>query len=342
MKNLLGLLTLMVTTSLTGQLSQEGFNNGSQSFTDSTYSDWYNPENSITKDSVTTMCYLNSGRLSSGLIVKDFNFNIPEGFTISGVEVSLNKFSSDLPPGTPVVSGGWIEDWAVNLTMDGLYPEGSNHALNSSWLETDSSYVYGDSTDLWGVLLTDLIINSSDFGVYIMAKKKGPGWKVANIDEVVVKVYYNDLSDELLPVELYSFNCNEFNNKIDIRWVTVSEVNNSHFILEHSTDIKNWYTIATVYGRGNTTEMSEYHYKHLNPSDGENYYRLKQIDFDGTVNIYGVIGYQINTVKREVKEIIYYNLLGNRVTQQHNGVVMKYIYYKDGSIETEKVFNLGI
>lgn len=71
------------------------------------------------------------------------------------------------------------------------------------------------------------------------------------------------------------------NNQCQISWSVASQVNNSHFIIEHSTDGKSYSEIGKVEGHGNTSETIQYTNTHEIPSIGINYYRIKQEDYDG-------------------------------------------------------------
>jgi hypothetical protein len=92
-----------------------------------------------------------------------------------------------------------------------------------------------------------------------------------------------------LPVELIDFNaiCND--NTINVTWSTASEANNDYFLLERSTDLINWQSIATINGAGNSNSTINYSYSDNNASSGTYYYQLQQFDFDGTPHSYGPI-----------------------------------------------------
>ena len=85
----------------------------------------------------------------------------------------------------------------------------------------------------------------------------------------------------VLPVELSSFTI-EFDKIVNLTWQTSAELNNEKFIVETSTEGEVFNRIGEVAGAGATTEPHDYTFTHHTPSAGVNYYRLKQIDFDGT------------------------------------------------------------
>ncbi|MEL7220714.1 MAG: T9SS type A sorting domain-containing protein [Bacteroidota bacterium] len=84
-----------------------------------------------------------------------------------------------------------------------------------------------------------------------------------------------------LPVELVSFDAQRADKAVILNWKTAQEINNEGFQVEHSTDGKDWTKLGFVAGYGDTNDNKTYEYKHDAPTTGENYYRLKQMDYDG-------------------------------------------------------------
>ncbi len=86
----------------------------------------------------------------------------------------------------------------------------------------------------------------------------------------------------ILPVEIGYFNVAVENNKhARLDWMTYSEINNHLFEIERSADAKSWETIGKIMGSGNSSSQKYYQFFDRAPLNGINYYRLKQIDFDG-------------------------------------------------------------
>lgn len=84
-----------------------------------------------------------------------------------------------------------------------------------------------------------------------------------------------------LPVELTNLTLTKGKNSNTLHWSTATELNNSHFDLQRSPDSRTWETLGTVPGNGTTLEPQQYSYTDRQPLSGMNYYRLKQVDFDG-------------------------------------------------------------
>ena len=86
----------------------------------------------------------------------------------------------------------------------------------------------------------------------------------------------------ILPIELISFTANCNGKSSLIEWTTATEKNNDFFVLERSNDAINFKEIARVAGAGNSIEPINYAYTDYGARGGDNYYRLVQVDYDGT------------------------------------------------------------
>ncbi|MBL7703466.1 MAG: hypothetical protein JNM14_14540 [Ferruginibacter sp.] len=101
-------------------------------------------------------------------------------------------------------------------------------------------------------------------------------------------------------VEYASLAATANNNGVIINWVTVAELNNSHFEVERSTDMKSFKTVAMVLDGFAATGTNGKSYKFKEAvADIKNgktvYYRLKQIDNDNQVHYSTVMAVQMNT-----------------------------------------------
>ena len=90
-----------------------------------------------------------------------------------------------------------------------------------------------------------------------------------------------DCAEASLPVELLYFTAEPYYEDALITWETATEINNSHFEVQHSTNGVDFTVIGEVDGAGTTTENQYYEFIDQKAVVGENYYRLRQIDFDG-------------------------------------------------------------
>ena len=92
-----------------------------------------------------------------------------------------------------------------------------------------------------------------------------------------------------LPVELVSFSGVCEDGLINLTWQTASEFNSSHFDVEKSRDGENWQLLTSVPSAGTSNELLTYQTVDQNGTDGNNYYRLRQVDIDGTEKVYDPI-----------------------------------------------------
>ena len=90
---------------------------------------------------------------------------------------------------------------------------------------------------------------------------------------------------EIVPVELLAFTASINNSEVQLLWSTASELNNQGFEIERSiNNVDNFVTIGFVEGKSSSTEINYYSFSDQPDLSGTNklFYRLKQVDFDGT------------------------------------------------------------
>lgn len=108
---------------------------------------------------------------------------------------------------------------------------------------------------------------------------------VAGENGVILKT-----TDGGVPVELTSFIASVVEGSVALKWTTATETNNQGFeILRSAQNDDNWQKIAYVPGFGTTTEPKSYSYTDQSVTSGKYYYRLKQIDFDGSFTYSNVV-----------------------------------------------------
>lgn len=92
-----------------------------------------------------------------------------------------------------------------------------------------------------------------------------------------------------LPVSLIDFTAKSIDNKfILLKWSTATETNNDGFDLERSTDGVVFEKIGHLNGNGTSNVINHYSYQDNNVTKGIYYYRLKQMDFDGSSEHSGI------------------------------------------------------
>lgn len=110
-----------------------------------------------------------------------------------------------------------------------------------------------------------------------------------------------------LPVDLAHFTVTARDKTAHLTWATASEVDNDYFLVEKSIDGKSFDAIGKVAGHGTTTREQQYSYEdhELYPM---NYYRLKQVDYDGAheyskvITLEKSIGEDVHIINRTVRQ----------------------------------------
>jgi hypothetical protein len=89
-------------------------------------------------------------------------------------------------------------------------------------------------------------------------------------------------SSDLLPVDLTYFSAEKNGANVDLNWQTASEVNSAYFEIQRSVDGVNFETISSLEAAGYSNSLINYSFVDESPARGLNYYRIKEVDSDGT------------------------------------------------------------
>lgn len=189
--------------------------------------------------------------------------------------------STDLPTG---VQGRWGRVWrvsevsslglavdvgAINLTFD-LTGLGSVTASDLRLLiDTDNDGVFADETPITGA--TSLGSNQYRFAG-VTAITNGLRFTLGTSNN----------SQTPLPIELLDFSVTADGDQVRCAWSTASEQDNERFVVQRSTDLSSWSAVGELPGAGNSSSVLHYAFIDLRVPSGIHYYRLQQIDHDGT------------------------------------------------------------
>jgi hypothetical protein len=163
------------------------------------------------------------------------------------------------------------------------------------------------------------------------------------------------LPPTIVPVELTSFSAISAGKSVVLNWVTATETNNKGFEVEKSSDGKTFAQVAFIRGAGTSAKANGYNYTDNAAASGKYYYRLKQVDFDGSfaysktveVNVNAVPGsfelsqnypnpfnpsttISFSAAKNDVVTLKVFNSIGQEVASLFNG-----------QVEAGKVYNVN-
>lgn len=136
-----------------------------------------------------------------------------------------------------------------------------------------------------------------------------------------------------LPVELLAFTATAKSKTIDLDWTTASELNCDGFEIERGTRIDAFERIGWTKGNGTTHDISTYIYSDKNVKPNVlYYYRLKQLDFNGSYNYSHIVAATLN------KDGFVFNAFPNPYSDK---TLISYTLDKTSVIKVEVVNTLG-
>lgn len=205
------------------------------------------------------------------------------------------------------------ENFTGNITLDnvnGSYPaaiwlyskSGSNISSTGCFSETSLEACADGNTQL---SLSGINFQTDvDYLIYIEYEDGACGFCVGG-DQMDINISgvgsSSCLNSRFLPVVLKYFTAEVEHKAVRLDWATYTELNNERFIIERSVDGEHFEVIGEVPGAGNSTRTVRYHLYDTNPDFGLNYYRLKQVDYDGKFEYFDLQSVQFNNVKKHIR-----------------------------------------
>lgn len=214
------------------------------------------------------------------------------GFLLSGPGISGGQGYTNDAKNIARLSNGSIV--SINSVNNGVVGSSGGGPSAAKCLAANAAWVNGSPTaDYLGTIDgTQMNGNTRVLTVYQNGLTPGQTYHIRLIimdlsDGAYESVVYLEAgsfttSTSGLPVELTDFtgNCSA-NNGVELNWRTETERNNDYFLLERSDAAMDFQVIDTIQGHGSTNDPMLYTYADKTAPFGTNYYRLRQVDFDG-------------------------------------------------------------
>lgn len=230
------------------------------------------------------------------------SFDFPVGHATPGYERANINFTSSVAA-SPIQLLARFDPWGGSWPMPGAPGWGTECGVtynapylnNGYWSIDASAATTGDYTM---TLYNRSYTNSRTYFSIAKSPSSSPAWALngncvlANLVTAVQRTSMSGFSkfatiqnDITLPVELVEFKAEKLNEDVLLLWKTASEKNSNYFMVERSADgIHFTTTVGTIKAAGFSHELLSYQLIDENPLNGKNYYRLKQVDFDGSVH----------------------------------------------------------
>jgi trimeric autotransporter adhesin len=232
------------------------------------------------------------GNTSAGTLTLNGNLTTAGNLTIKiGAETVGTGYDQWAISGTAAISGG-----TVTVTL-----------LNTFVPPAGSSYVILDAASLTGTYTT--------FNLPVLTN--GETWLAPIYDNAAGTITIR--VSGAIPVELMHFNVKNGQKSAILTWATASERDNAVFNIEQSTNGKDFQTIGQVKGNGTTSAVHTYSFEHKDPSVSINYYRLKQVDVNGTATYSAVRSLIIGKTGLVVKTTLVTDMLEIVVSDEKIG-----------------------
>ncbi len=123
--------------------------------------------------------------------------------------------------------------------------------------------------------------------------------------------------------------------KINVSWKTATETNSDYFEVERSVNGENYTTIATVKAAGTSDKLNSYSVNDILTGANTGYYRIKEVDKDGSATLSDITLVNIKPVKNFVKGIYPNPVVAGQ------SINVQYVALENGKVNIELYNCLG-
>lgn len=154
-----------------------------------------------------------------------------------------------------------------------------------------------------------------------------------NIDDLTI---ITGATPTVLPVELTNFSGYNAGSTNILNWTTASELNTQSFIIERSTNGRDYEPIGTVVAAGNSRTPLSYSYIDEQPYNGENIYRLKMMDLDGKFKYSKLVSIVVRSEENTLTKTGINSIFPNPTKEN---ISVKFQVNEDESVYNISIFN---
>lgn len=266
----------------------------------------------------------NGGQCSSWDITAEYNLSIDAG-PYSGIVGTENKIDETINQSLSNVPDAGSGN-TYHATDDNIHSSGCGTFQGKSWY-----FPGGTNTGSFGTgyietfdILSMLIEDGSAFNVDFTSNQSislsrtsgnadakvtmgpGMGGKVQLVIEYEIWIIQAPL-----PVELSSFEAIKGEQSVDVVWTTAFEENSQRFILQRSSDARDWTDLYQVETGEESAISKNYQFIDQAP-EHLNYYRLKQVDEDGSIHLSAIKFVRFDELPQAIK--VMPNPFSNQIT----------------------------
>ncbi len=123
----------------------------------------------------------------------------------------------------------------------------------------------------------------------LVARDQVAGWVEAEVPAQYSRVSLALAAVDPLPVELLAFTAERQGSRVALKWATASEKNSAYFGVERSGNGREFTEVVRVTAAGQSTQRLDYRASDEKPLTQMSYYRLRQVDTDGTVSYSSIV-----------------------------------------------------
>ena len=252
----------------------------------------------------------------------------------------------------PSISVNSLGDMVVGFSASGptIYPgayyvgkfstDPANTILSSNVFKTGEDYyirTLGGTRNRWGDFTGSSVDPLDDQTFYIFNQYAMTRGSLLNSEEGRWATCFGLVPSSVLPVEISSFNASIKENRVELKWTSVSEVNNYGFEVHRASINSNalWENVGFVRGNGNSNSIKQYNFVDESAANGKYIYRLKQIDNNGKFTYSKEIELNINYIPQE------FSLSQNYPNPFNPTTVINYSIAKPGKVNISLYNTLG-